>query len=90
MYYIYHWYNIETEEVFYVGLGTGNRRYQVKNRNKLFKAYYRKNKCDVRVYRADLSYDEGRKKAFDSGTKKEPLKGNGQLMEGKWQFLIKI
>ncbi|SFG70562.1 hypothetical protein [Sporolactobacillus nakayamae] len=65
MYYIYHWYNIETEEVFYVGLGTGNRRYQVKNRNKLFKAYYRKNKCDVRVYKADLSYDEGRQLEID-------------------------
>lgn len=59
MYYIYHWFNVETQEVFYVGLGTGNRRYQVRNRNKLFKAYYKENKCDVRIYKEGLTYEEG-------------------------------
>lgn len=65
MYYIYHWFNVDTNEVFYVGLGTGNRCDQVRNRNRLFKSYYRKNNCSVRIYKDGLTYDEGRQLEMD-------------------------
>ena len=47
-YYIYEWYNIETNEVFYVGKGCRGRSGQVTRRNKKFKDYYNTHKCDVR------------------------------------------
>ncbi len=48
MFYIYEWYNIDTNEVFYVGKGVYNR-YRVKKRNKLFNEYIKTHKCDVRI-----------------------------------------
>lgn len=48
MFYIYEWFNITTNEVFYVGKGVYNR-YKVKQRNKAFNEYIKKNKCDVRI-----------------------------------------
>lgn len=48
MFYIYEWFNIENNEVFYVGKGTYNR-YKVKKRNKKFNEYIKNNKCDVRI-----------------------------------------
>lgn len=48
MFYIYEWFNITTNEVFYVGKGIYNR-YKVKRRNKSFNEYIKNNKCDVRI-----------------------------------------
>ena len=48
MFYIYEWFNVNTNEVFYVGKGTYNR-YKVKKRNKLFNEYIINNECDVRI-----------------------------------------
>ena len=49
MFYVYEWYNVNTNEVFYVGKGIGNRYKQVSKRNQLFKEYYENNECSVRI-----------------------------------------
>lgn len=36
-YYVYKWYNIDTNEVFYIGKGCGNRSGQVSCRNEILK-----------------------------------------------------
>ena len=58
-YYIYCWFNVKTLEIFYIGLGTGNRRYQTKRRNHLFKEYFKESKCEVLLLKTGLSEDEG-------------------------------
>lgn len=60
MYYIYLWFNIKTFEVFYVGLGTGDRRFQTKQRNKHFKKYYEENECAVRLVKTGLQEEDAR------------------------------
>ena len=57
MYYIYLWFNILTNEVFYVGMGTGGRRFQTKQRSDLFKKYYEENDCAVRLVRTGWMID---------------------------------
>lgn len=47
-FYVYEWYNVDTEYVFYVGKGRGNRCYNIKSRTKEFKEYHNNHKCDVR------------------------------------------
>ena len=49
MFYVYEWYNTNTEEIFYVGKGTRNRYKQISGRNYLFKNYYENNDCAVRI-----------------------------------------
>lgn len=49
MFYVYEWYNVNTQEIFYVGKGTGNRFKQVSQRNALFKQYYEANECATRI-----------------------------------------
>ncbi|MDK8643789.1 hypothetical protein [Niallia taxi] len=61
MYYIYIWFNIDTNEIFYVGLGTGDRRFQIRQRNNLFKKYYGQNKCAVRLIKSGLQEEDARK-----------------------------
>lgn len=58
MFYVYEWFIVDTLEVFYVGKGTGNRRYELHNRSKWFKAIYDKYKCDVRIVYAYLTNEE--------------------------------
>ena len=48
MYYVYEWYVIETNEVFYVGKGTRNR-YKVKKHNKFFNDFISRQNCDSRI-----------------------------------------
>ena len=57
LYYVYEWYIIETNEVFYVGKGTGKRCYYT-NRNKMFKDFYNTHNCDVRKVKDDLTEAE--------------------------------
>ena len=63
MFYVYEWYNVNTNEIFYVGKGTNNRYKQVSKRNALFKEYYENNECAPRMiktfeYEADaLQYE---------------------------------
>lgn len=44
-FYVYKWFNIETNEVFYIGKGCNNRYKDVSKRNKLFLEYYNNNPC---------------------------------------------
>ena len=48
-YYVYEWYIEETNEIFYVGKGTGNRVTSMKNRNSYFKNIRKKYKCNYRI-----------------------------------------
>lgn len=48
MFYVYEWFIVDTEEVIYVGKGTGNR-YKVKKHNRLFNEMIKRFKCDSRI-----------------------------------------
>ena len=61
MFYVYEWYNTNTEEIFYVGKGCGNRYKQISKRNKFFKEYYENNECAVRI----IQYFENEQDAFE-------------------------
>lgn len=64
-YYVYEWYNIETGEVFYVGKGRKGRARVIANRNRYFKRYYKKYKCDVRIIFNSLSNEESYSKEIE-------------------------
>lgn len=57
-FYVYEWFIVDTLEVFYVGKGTGNRRFELHNRNKYFKNIYNKYRCEVRLYKVNLTNEE--------------------------------
>ena len=61
MFYVYEWYNVNTEEIFYVGKGCGNRYKQVSKRNQKFKDYYENNECAVRI----IKYFPTEEEAFE-------------------------
>ena len=48
-YYVYEWFNIKNNYVFYVGKGQGRRCKRVTIRTNTFKKYYNNNECDYRV-----------------------------------------
>lgn len=56
--YVYHHVNVETAEVFYVGLGKFNRCNQVKQRNKFWKHYTNKHKYLVQIVATNLTREE--------------------------------
>lgn len=56
-YYVYEWFFTDTDEVFYVGKGCGDRYRTVSGRNKFFLDMYRTHPCDVRIIEKDL-YEE--------------------------------
>jgi hypothetical protein len=58
VYYVYIWYIIETNEVFYVGKGKNGRYKQIYNRNKFFKDMYASHNCDVRKVYENLTESE--------------------------------
>ena len=60
MYYVYEWFNTDTQEVFYVGKGI-HKRYKVKKRNKAFNDYIKNNNCDSRI----VKYFTSEKDAFE-------------------------
>lgn len=60
IFYVYIWKNKKTKEIFYVGLGSENRYKQTKQRNELFKKYYRNNKCKSYIYKKELDINEAR------------------------------
>jgi len=57
-FYVYEWYNVDTNEVFYVGKGKNSRYKNLSARNNYFKNYYNKYKCDVRKIKMSLTEDE--------------------------------
>ena len=60
-YYVYEWYVEDTNEIFYVGKGTGNRVTSMKNRNSYFKNIRKKYKCNYRI----LKYFENENDAYN-------------------------
>ena len=48
-FYVYEWYNIDTEEVFYVGKGSKKRYLDKQHRNKLFLEYLQNNNVSSRI-----------------------------------------
>lgn len=53
-FYVYEWYNVDTDEVFYVGKGRNNRYKNTTERNNYFKNYYNKYNCNVRKIKENL------------------------------------
>lgn len=60
MFYVYEWFDINTNEIFYVGKGTGKRYHQKSKRNKLFQNYIENHECDSRI----IKYFESEEEAF--------------------------
>jgi len=56
-FYVYEWYNIDTNEIFYVGKGNGARYTNITQRNQYFKNYYNKYNCSVRKIKTELEED---------------------------------
>ena len=63
-YYVYVWYNEKTNEIIYVGKGSG-KRYKDKNRNPKFKAYVNKYKCSSRIILDNLNEVEAFEKEIE-------------------------
>lgn len=64
-YYVYEWYNVDTNEVFYVGKGKKDRYKHIKNRNKFFIDYYNTHNCDVRKVYINLTEEQAFEKEMD-------------------------
>lgn len=64
-FYVYEWYIVETNEIFYVGKGTGKRKTEIHNRNEYFKNVYNKYKCDVRIIYDNLTNEESCQKEIE-------------------------
>lgn len=48
-YYVYEWYFVNTNEVFYIGKGCGKRFKEIHGRNKFFQCMYKSHSCAVRI-----------------------------------------
>lgn len=48
MFYVYEWFIIDTDEVIYVGKGSGNR-YKVRKHNQMFNEFLKRFDCDSRI-----------------------------------------
>jgi hypothetical protein len=57
-FYVYEWFNVDTDKVFYVGKGRKNRYKDVNQRNIYFKNYYNKHKCDVHKVKTNIEENE--------------------------------
>ena len=57
-FYVYAWYNIDTNEVFYIGKGCGKRYLNTSDRNQKFQEYIQTNQVDVKILENDLSEQE--------------------------------
>lgn len=49
IFYVYEWYIVDTNEVFYVGKGKKDRYKNLHSRNKFFLDMLRTHNCDVRI-----------------------------------------
>lgn len=61
MFYVYEWYNTDTNEVFYVGKGVKQRYRKVYDRNADFKNYMDTHNVDVRI----VKYFENEQESFE-------------------------
>lgn len=65
IYYVYEWYNIDTNEIFYVGKGKNDRYKHIKGRNKFFTDYYNTHRCSVRKMYENLTEKEAFQKEIE-------------------------
>ena len=59
-FYVYKWFNTETNEVFYIGKGCNNRYKDISKRNRLFLEYYNNNPCQGEI----IEYFDTEEEAF--------------------------
>lgn len=59
-FYVYKWFNVNTNEVFYIGKGCKNRYKEITKRNKVFLDYYKNNTCDCQI----INYFDNEEEAF--------------------------
>lgn len=64
IFYVYEWFNVETNEIFYVGKGC-KRRYLVRKHNSLFNEYIKTHTCKSRIIKYYDSEEEAFKGEFD-------------------------
>lgn len=57
-FYVYEYFIVDSNEVFYVGKGTGRRYKELHNRNKYFNAIITKYQCDVRFVQTNISNEQ--------------------------------
>jgi hypothetical protein len=57
-FYVYEWFIVDSLEVFYVGKGTGVRRFETHNRNRWFNNILKKYECAVRIVKQSLTNEE--------------------------------
>ncbi|MCG7345342.1 hypothetical protein MHZ92_14480 [Sporosarcina sp. ACRSL] len=65
MFYVYEYYKVDSDEVFYVGKGTGQRMFETHNRNKYFNAVLKKYDCNVRIVHDGLTNEEACEKEIE-------------------------
>lgn len=76
MFYVYEWYIIETNEVFYVGKGS-KKRYLSKQHNAMFKEFIKRFECESRI----VKYYNSEEEAFNGEYERIlELKGKGQCV----------
>lgn len=61
LFYVYEWYDVDTNEIFYVGKGCGRRNASLQSRNKLFLEYYNSHTCANRI----IQYFESEEDALE-------------------------
>ena len=64
-FYVYEWFIVSTNEIFYVGKGTCKRKKEIHNRNEYFKSVYNKYECDVRIIYDNLTNEESCQKEIE-------------------------
>lgn len=57
-FYVYAWYNIDTNEIFYIGKGCGNRYKNLNKRNKKFLEYYNSHNTTSKIILNNLLEEE--------------------------------
>ena len=65
-FYVYEWYIEDTNEVFYVGKGTGDRYKRLNGRNYFFKCMYDTHNCNVRKIFVNLTEKEAFEKEIET------------------------
>lgn len=65
-FYVYEWYIVDTNEVFYVGKGTADRYKRLNGRNYFFQCMYKTHNCDVRKIYENLTEQESFEKEVET------------------------
>lgn len=65
-FYVYEWYIVDTNEVFYVGKGTGDRYKRLGGRNYFFQCMYNTHNCNVRKIYEHLTENEAFEKEIET------------------------